>query len=425
MTSTRSWRMRAQLAREVVGLALGAIRAHAARSLLASVGVVIGIVTVVLVASVLANLRNQVALLFRELGTENIFAFHLSGDPYAAASEREARRRPLDPRFAVDIARLAPSVREVAVQRIVPSVVDGRPLIARAGGAESDTVLVEGASANLYDVTGAEFAAGRPFTELEDRSGAPVCIIGASLSRALFGGRSAIGRTLQLSGDTYTVIGEIAPRKGGFFGENRQDSVLALPAGRVQRRYPGADRTVLYIRARPGLREHARDETGFVLRRLRGLPPEAPDDFTLSSADQIIRTFDRISAAIGAVTLALAGVSLLIGGIGIANVMVIAVTERTREIGIRLALGAPRSAVLQQFLVEAAVLSAAGGVMGVGLAWLAGLVASQVVSGFSAVPPVWAVAAGLTVSVATGLVAGYLPARRAARLDPVEALRYE
>jgi putative ABC transport system permease protein len=419
------WQARVRLWREVVILAFGSIRMNLSRSILASVGIVIGIVTVVLVASVLANVRNQVALLFRELGTENIFAFHLTGDPYAAASEREAQRKALKPEFAPVIARLAPSVREVAVQIIVPTVIDGRPLVARAGGAESDTVLVEGASPNLYGVIGAEFAAGRPFTDLENRAGARVCVIGASLSRALFGGRSAVGRTLQLSGETYTVVGEIAPRKGGFFGENRQDSVLALPTGTVQRRYPGVDRTVLYIRAKPGVREQAREEAAFVLRRLRGLAPDAPDDFNLSSADQIIRTFDQVSAAIGAVTVALATVSLLIGGIGIANVMVIAVTERTREIGVRLALGAPRSAVLQQFLVEAAVLSGVGGLAGVLLAVLLGLLASLAVSGFSAVPPGWAVAAGLGMSVVTGILAGYLPARRAASLDPVEALRYE
>lgn len=420
-----SWRGRLRLWRETALLALGSIRMNLSRSVLASAGIVIGIVTVVLVASVLANVRSQVALLFRELGTENIFAFHLTGDPYAAASEREAQRKPLEPSFAPVIARLGPSVREVAVQVIVPTVVGGRPLVARAGGAESDTVLVEGASPNLYEVIGAEFAAGRPFTDLEDRSGARVCVIGSSVSRALFGGRPAVGRTLLLAGEPYTVVGEIAPRKGGFFGENRQDSVLALPAGTVQRRYPGVDRTVLYVRAKPGMRELARDETAFILRRLRGLAPDAPDDFNLSSADQIIRTFDSVSAAIGAVTVALAAVSLLIGGIGIANVMVIAVTERTREIGVRLAVGAPRSAVMQQFLVEAAVLSGVGGLAGVLLAILFGLLASLLVSGFSAVPPTWAVVAGLGMSVLTGILAGYLPARRAARMDPVEALRYE
>jgi ABC-type antimicrobial peptide transport system permease subunit len=246
--------------RESVAIALGAIRLQASRSMLAGIGIVIGIVTVVLVASVLANLRNQVALLFRELGTENIFAFHLSGDPYSGPSESEAQRRALDPAFAVDIARLA---------------------------------------------------------------------------------------------------------------------------------------------------------------------PDAPNDFNLSSSDQIIRTLDQVSIAIGLLTVGLAGVSLFIGGIGIANVMVIAVTERTREIGLRLAVGAPRAAVLRQFLVEAAVLSGLGGLAGVALALVLGWIASLVLAGFSAVPPLWAVVAGLVTSVAVGVVAGYLPARRAAGLNPVDALRYE
>lgn len=406
-------------------MAFDALRVHPARSLLAMLGIVIGIVTVVLVASVLVNLRNQVALLFRELGTENIFAFHLSGDPYSPASAREAGRQPLDPAFASEIARLAPAVREVGVQMLVPNVVNGRALVARAGGNESDTVLVEGASANFFDVVGADFSRGRPFTTLEERAGARVAVIGSSLARALFGGQAAPGRTLTLAGETYTVVGELAPRKGGFFGENRQDNVLAIPTGAVVRRFAEADRTILYIRAHPGRRDQARDEAEMVLRLLRDLGPGAASDFNLSTADQIIRSFDQVGAQIGLATIALAGVSLIIGGIGIANVMVIGVTERTREIGVRMALGARRREVLQQFLLEAALLSAMGGVAGISLAVLIGLVAALAFPGFSAVPPAWAVAVAVATSVVVGLVAGYLPARRAAGLDPVEALRYE
>jgi putative ABC transport system permease protein len=406
-------------------LAVDAIRVHPARSLLAILGIVIGIVTVVLVASVLVNLRNQVALLFRELGTDNIFAFHLTGDPYSGPSEAEASRRPLDPRFARDIERLAPSVRDVGVQMIVPTVVNSQALVARAGGNESDTVLVEGVSGNYFDVVGAEFSAGRPFTALEERAGARVAVIGSSLSRALFGGRAALERTLTLAGETYTVVGELAPRKGGFFGENRQDNILAIPYTAVQRRFADADRTVLYIRARPDLRDQARGEAEGALRQLRKLGPGDESDFTLSTADSIIRSFDQVGAQIGAVTIALAAVSLLIGGIGIANVMVIGVTERTREIGVRMALGAERSEVLQQFLLEAALLSTLGGIAGITVAVTIGVAAAFAFPGFNAMPPLWAIGAGVLSSMLVGLVAGFLPARRAARLDPVEALRYE
>lgn len=410
---------------EPAWLALLALRTERLRSLLAIAGIVIGIVTVVLVASVLANVRNQVALLFRDLGTENVFAFHLTGDPYVQVSEQEARRKPLKLEFAGDIMRLSDAIRDVGAQVIVPTTRADEVLVARAGGNENDTVLVEGASPELFDIIGAEFARGRPFTELEQRQGAQVAVVGASLARSLYGPVSPIGRTLTLAGDTYTVVGELEKRRGGFFGENRQDNVLNLPTTTVRKRFGDPDRVVLYMRAKPGRRAESLREAEAILRQLRQLPVTADNDFTLSTADQIIATFDGISARIGLVAVGLAAVSLLIGAIGIANVMFVSVTERTREIGLRRALGARRDQVLLQFLLEAAFLSAIGGIAGVAAALSLGLLLTLAISGFSAVPPSWAVTAGLVSSVLVGLVAGYWPAVRAANLDPVEALRYE
>ena len=420
-----TWARATETLLESARLALDSVRTETTRSVLAVLGIVIGIVTVVLVASVLVNVRNQIAVLFRELGTENIFAFHLTGDPYAAPSEKEARRKPLDARWAAELERLGASIREVAVQVVVPTVVGGRPLVARAGQNESDTVLVEGVSANFFGVVGAEFASGRPFTELEDRAGARVAVIGSSLSRALYGGRPALGRRLTIAGESYTVVGELRKRQGGFFGENRQDSVLAVPAGTARRRFGVPERVVLYVRAKPGDVTRAYAETEAILRRLRQLSPDQPNDFSISTAEQIIGTLDQVSRTIWIATIGLATVSLLIGAIGIANVMVIGVTERTREIGVRIALGARRRTVLTQFLLEAAILSAIGGVAGVALALGIGLLVKLFVSQFSAVAPLWAIVAGLVASVVVGIGAGYWPARRAAALDPVEALRYE
>jgi putative ABC transport system permease protein len=410
---------------ESATLAVDSIRTQPARAALAISGVVIGIVTVVLVASILANVRSQVALLFRDLGTENIFAFHLTGDPYVDPPEREARRQPLKVAWAGDLQRLGRAVREVGVQVIIPVTKGDLVLTARADGSESDTVLVEATSPNFYDIVGAEFAAGRPFTDLENREGAHVAVIGANLARALYGARPSVGRTLVMGGERYTVVGELDKRRGGFFGENRQDNVLGIPEGEARRRFGEPDRVVLYVRAKPGMRDEAYAETEAILRRLRKLPADADNDFTLSTADQIIATFDGISARIGLVTIALAAVSLLIGAIGIANVMFISVTERTREIGLRLAVGARRTSVLAQFLIEAAVLSGIGGVVGVSASLIIGLLITLAVSGFSAVAPVWAILAGLVASTGVGIVAGYWPARRAARLDPAEALRHE
>lgn len=406
-------------------LAVDSLRAQPARSGLAIAGIVIGIVTVVLVASVLVGLRNSVAQLFRELGTDNIFAFHRGGDPYSPPSEAEAGRRTLSPSYVPVLERLGPSIREVGVQILVPAVTATRTITARAGQNESDTVIIEGVSPNFHEVTGAEFAGGRPFTDLETRVAAPVAILGANIARALFGSRSAVGQSFLLGGDRYFVVGELAPRRGTFFGENRNDNVVSIPAGTARRKFPDAEQMVLYIRAEPGVRDQARTEAETILRLLRGVPPGAPSDFTLSTADQIIASFDSIGAQIFFATLALAAVSLLIGGIGIANVMIISVTERTREIGVRLAIGARRAEVRRQFLIEAAMLSTAGGLAGVLTASVIGLLATAVAPGFPAVPPLWAVASGLGSSVLVGVIAGYWPARRAAGLDPVEALRYE
>jgi putative ABC transport system permease protein len=410
---------------EAASLAVDSLKTERTRAVLAVAGIVIGIVTVVLVASVLANVRNQVALLFRDLGTENVFAFHLTGDPYVTPSEQEARRRPLKLEFVDDIRRLSVSARDVAAQVIVPTATEGQVLVARAGLNESDTVLVEGVTPTFFSIVGAEFERGRPFTDLENRRGARVAVVGANLSVALFGNASPIGQTLTLAGDTFTVVGELAKRRGGFLGENRQDSVLSLPAGTVRVKFGEPDRVVLYTRARPGQLEACYRETEAILRLLRKLPPDADNDFTLSTAEQIISTFDGLSARIGLASVGLATVSLIIGAIGVANVMFIGVTERTREIGLRLAVGARRREVLLQFLLEAVILSGIGGVGGVATALAIGLMLTLFVTGFSAVAPLWAIVAGIVASVGVGVAAGYWPAQRAAGLDPVEALRHE
>jgi putative ABC transport system permease protein len=411
--------------REAASLALEALRAQPARSALAILGIVIGIVTVVIVASTLVGLRNSVATLFRELGTENIFAYHLNGEPYSAPTELDVARPQFKPEDAEPLLRLGRAIRDVGLELIVPVATSSRVITARAGANQSDTVLVEGVSANFHDVVGADFRAGRPLTGADERVYAQVAVIGASVARALFGDRSGVGESFLLGGDRYYVVGELAPRQGTFFGENRNDRVISIPITTARRKYPDARNLVLYIQAHPGQREQAREEARAILRVIRHLGPDDDDNFAMNSADQIIAQFDRIGFQLFLVTMALASVSLAIGGIGIANVMIISVTERTREIGVRLAIGARRVDVRRQFLIEAAVLSLVGGAIGVAIAVLVGTIASLVAPAFPAAPPLWSIASGIFTSIGVGLVAGYLPARRAASLDPVEALRYE
>ena len=410
---------------EATVLAADSLRAQKARSGLAILGVVIGIVTVVLVSSTLVGLRNSVALLFRELGTDNIFAYHLNGEPYAAPTELDVKRPQLKAEYARELERLGPSIREVGIELIVPAVTSTRVITARAGANELDTVLVEGVSSNFFDVVGAAFKQGRSFTATEERARGQVAVIGANVAKALFAPGTAVGNSFLLGGERAFVVGELAPRQGTFFGENRNDSVVAIPVPTARRKFPDARNMVLYIRAMPGLRDQARAEAETILRLLRHVPIGAESNFSMNTADQIIAQFDRIGVQIFIATVALAAISLLIGGIGIANVMVISVTERTREIGVRLAIGARRAEVRRQFLIEAAILSGAGGLAGVTLATVIGALVAFVAPTFPAAPPLWAVASGLVTSVAVGVIAGYLPARNASALDPVEALRYE
>lgn len=408
--------------RMAFGFAIDSLLANGVRSLLAIAGIVIGIVTVVLISSVLANARRQVAVLFEGLGTGNLFAFHLSQDPYSPPSDREANRRPLEIGFADAIQRLSPHIEAAGVQLIVPPILNGRPLVASAGLIDNDTSFAEGSAARTFEIVGAALVEGRLFTPIEEATGARVVILGASVRDSLFPGLSAIGKEIRVGGAAFTVIGVAAPRPGGVFGENRQNSVISMPIRAVQALFPDARNALLYLKTREGYRAEARQDAEVILRRLRGLAPDSPDDFQLTSPDQIIAVVNQVGNAIGAATVALAAISLFIGAIGIGNVMVISVTERVREIGIRRALGATRRSVRRQFLIEAGVLSGLGGVLGVLIALGIGFLVTLALPRYDARPPWNAAIAGVAVSVVVGLVAGYVPASKAASVDPIEAL---
>ena len=409
--------------RMAFGFAVDSILANGMRSFLAITGIVIGIVTVVLITSVLANAKTQVAALFQGLGSSNLIAFHLSQDPYSPPSDREANRKPLELGFADVISRLSPNVEEVGVQLIVPGIVNGRALVASAGRIENDSCFAEGSAARTFRVIEAPLAEGRVFTQIEEDTGARVAVLGASVRASLFPGLSALGKEIRVAGVAFTVIGALAPRPGGVFGENRQDSVISMPIRAVQAIFPDARNVLIYSKTKEGRRQEARQDIETILRRLRGLAPDSPNDFQLTSPDQIIAVFNQVGNAIGAATVALAGISLFIGAIGIGNVMIISVTERTREIGIRRALGATQASVRRQFLIEAGVLSGVGGILGVLVALGIGFLVTLVLPRYDARPPWDAALAGVAMSVAVGLIAGYLPAARAAAVDPIDALR--
>lgn len=412
--------------RENFSFALSNILDHTFRSFLTILGIIVGIVTVVLVASILVGVRNNIALLFQEFGPDSIFAFHLNGDPGGTEIKPEERsRKPLRAEFASKILERCPSVKDAAAQIYVPNLVKNRPLTARYSGQENENIQVQGTTWNFAQVTSAELQAGRMYTKEEEQRRSKVCVLGANVANSLFPSDDAVGKRIVMDGALYQVLGVFQKRKGGFVGENRQDNVVMIPLKTIQGRYADADTVILYCQAFPGMRESAFAEIESLLRSLRGLKPGSESDFTLSTADSIIEQLDQVTGMIRTGTLAISGLALLVGGIGVMNVMLMSVTQRTREIGIRKAIGARRRDIVLQFLLEAAFLTTTGGVMGVALAVILGLALGYFVPNLPAVPPLWAVVSGLGVSTLVGLLFGVWPAAKAARLDPVESLRYE
>jgi len=408
-----------------IRMALAGLWAHRFRSLLTILGIVIGITTVVTVASLLTGVRKGIVTFFQELGPDNIFVYKTSGDPNGFGSPKERKRRPIKREYAEIVKRWCSSVEDTGIQLYVPSIVENRPLTARVPGFESDNVSLMGASFNMSELSPREIATGRSFTREEEMRGAHVAVIGASLAEALFPSGNALGNTFLTDGAHYIVIGVYAKAKGGFFGENGLDNQIVIPLVTAQSRYPQIDRFMIIAKARSGVRKQAYDEVQGVLRKVRHVPAGAENDFSLSTPDQIVQQFDSITGLIGMVAIAISALGLLVGGIGVMNIMLVSVTERTREIGVRKAVGARSRDIVGQFLVEAMALTGSGGVVGIVIAIAVTLIVGKLVPSLPSEVPGWALITGFVVSVAIGLFFGTWPAVKAARLDPVEALRYE
>jgi putative ABC transport system permease protein len=316
-------------------------------------------------------------------------------------------------------------VEDVSLTLYIPAVVDGNPITARVPGYESDTINVAGLGANSEDIAPRDFSFGRFFTAEEDLRGAHVAVIGDSVATALFPNGNAVDRSFMMDGAEYRVIGVYAKAKGGFFGENGEDNTVAIPLHTAMSRYPQLDRYMITAKARSGRRQEAYDEVDAAMRRIRKLATGTVDDFAISTPDQIIQQFDNITSLIGLVAIAISALGLLVGGIGVMNIMLVSVTERTREIGVRKALGARKRDIVGQFLVEAMTLTGAGGVLGIVIAVLITMLVGALVPSLPSKVPTWALVTGFSVSVAVGVFFGVWPAVKAAQLDPVEALRYE
>ncbi len=410
---------------ESLRMAGDAVWSHKFRSLLTILGIVIGITTVVTVSSLLTGLRKGIVVFFEEFGPDNVFVSRFSGDPGQGGTPQEQKRRPLRADYAETIRRLCPSVEDVAIEVIVPGIIGGRPLTAKVSGYESDNVGMIGSTANTLLIHPRNFTEGRFFTNDEENRAMRVAVIGPNVAEALFPTGNAVGRAMLVDGAEYTVVGVTEKAKGGFFGENPIDKQITIPFATARLRYPQLDNFVITAKARQNLRESAYEEIRTTMRKIRHVPSEQSDDFQIGTADQIIKQFDQINNLIILVSIAISGLGLLVGGIGVMNIMLVSVTERTREIGIRKAIGARRPDIILQFLMEAVALTGTGGVLGIIFSVTVTLLVGKLFPSLPSETPAWAIIAGFSVSVAVGIFFGVWPATKAARLDPVEALRYE
>jgi putative ABC transport system permease protein len=416
------------MVRETLGMAVDSVRGHKFRSFLTVLGIVIGVMTAICIASILTGLRQNIVAMIEEYGTNNIYAFHLSTGPRTGEDRSERTRKPLTVADAEAIKAQAPAVEDVAW--LAPNVGYG-------GGPFDDNITyqgrnyrwgnTQGVSPNHADLTNVAVREGRYITELDDQQRANVMVIGVNAAEALFPGmeNNIAGTQVRMGGYNFEVIGVLEKRKAGFFGENEEDNAVYIPFRTAQKLAPGKGYLMMIIRGKTGQVMDALTQSEEILRRRRNVKFGDPNNFDIKTADKFIEQFDSITAMIGLVAIAISCLGLLVGGIGVMNIMLVSVTERTKEIGVRKAIGARRRDIVRQFLFEAMMLTFLGGVLGVLLATGISKLLMILIPSIPATVPLWAVITGLTVSIGVGLIFGVWPARKASRLDPIECLRYE
>lgn len=413
---------------EILLMALDSIRAHKFRSFLTVLGIVIGVMTAIVIASLLTGMRQSIVSIIEEYGTNNIYAFHLSTGPRTQEDRLERLRKPLTVTDAEAIKQMAPAVEDVG--HVAPNVGYG-------GGPFDDNITYQGhnyrwgntsgVSPNYAEIVNIAVREGRFITEADNDQRRNVMVIGVNAAEALFPGRQTgiVGTEVKMGGYNFEIVGVLEKRKNGFFGENEEDNAVFIPFRTAQKIAPAKGYLLLVIKARSGLVREALEQSEEVLRRRRNVSFSQPNNFDIKTADKFIEQFDSITGMVGLIAIAISSLGLLVGGIGVMNIMLVSVTERTQEIGVRKAIGARRRDIVYQFLFEAMTLTFLGGLLGVVLAIGISQLIMLLIPSLPASIPAWAVISGLCVSVAVGLVFGVWPARKASRLDPIECLRYE
>ena len=414
--------MRVDDIKESALMAFDTLRANKLRSLLTILGVTVGVVTVIFMVSIIQGLNKAFAQQIEALGSNAIWATKFDPSFGHQPTTEEIHRKDLTLEDAEAIRNEAPSVLSVSpIHRKIAETV-------RYNDKQSDTPIVIGVTP-YYEFTQSSYVGrGRFITDTDMRERANICVLGIDLVKALFPYEEPIDKEIKINGKPFKVVGVMEPL-GNFLGQSR-DNTAFIPITTFDKYYPGEQpfpEVVFVIIVRPRSRAYVKsaiDEMTDILRRRRHDAAGTPNTFGISSQDALLDIYNQLTGATALVLTAISFVALMIGGIGVMNIMLVSVTERTKEIGIRKAVGATRLNILAQFLIEAVVLTAFGGVIGLALGEIASLLTNKY-SPLPAFVPLWAIVLGIGISTAVGIVFGLWPAWKAARLDPIEALRWE
>ncbi|MDM7921721.1 MAG: ABC transporter permease [Pyrinomonadaceae bacterium] len=406
-------------------MAFDTLRSNKLRSFLTIIGVVVGVITVMLISSVISGIGMAVEEQVKSFGTRSIFVYKINVGVRFGRPSREERMRPnLTRDDAIALRNL--SEVDTAVPRLnVSSGFFGNRTIVSANGKQTSNIQLSGTLPEIERAETEVIAEGRWFTQSEVDFKKDVCLIGSTVKETFFPFESPIGKKLEIGGREFTVVGLLDKKPqlfGGDGGNNDQSNTIYMPFDSALRIKPNADDIFILVVAKPGRLQEARDQVEDLLRIRREVKFGEPNNFSTATADSIIDQFQSITSGVAIFMVVISSIGLLIGGIGVMNIMLVSVTERTREIGIRKAIGAKQSDILLQFLIEAGTLTGFGGLLGLGIGWGLSMIVKMV---FPSYVPLWAPAVGFFASVGIGLIFGLFPAWKAARLDPIESLRYE
>ncbi|HUI83568.1 MAG TPA: ABC transporter permease [Candidatus Binatia bacterium] len=410
-------------------MAFETVREHKTRSFLTVLGVVIGVAAMIFVASILVGVSRDIQGYLEDYGTNTLFIFRWDfAIRVGRMSSEERNRKPLTLDDAKAIRAECPDVKSVTVEvfpRINPDQQRPPLRVARYGTHEVTDLDYSGADASYQDVYNARVTQGRFYTEFEDLHSDDVAVIGYEIDKNFFPAHDALGKTILVDGVAYKVIGVLAKRKGQLFKDESADRTIKVPYNSYRKHYPADDEHFIGAEAYPGYKDAAEDEIRGLLRRRRHVPIDKPDNFGITTAQALADNFRQIMSTVALMITVVSSIGLLVGGVGVMNIMLMSVTERTHEIGVRKAIGARRADVVRQFLTEAVVLTGLGGLAGVLVGVAAAALLPLVFPSMPTSVPLWAVIVAVLMAMSVGLFFGMYPAVKASRLDPVEALRYE